>query len=123
VDFGNVEIETASLRRGGEATIVTVLGGLDPSIREKLDWIAEDRHNAIGGPVIFDLAGSSVGDAGLRQVVEIADMAANGRSVAIVAPHGSVIAHLLMVRGVEPRLRVFETCDGALASLDTEPDG
>jgi hypothetical protein len=91
VDFGNVEIETASLRRGGEATIVTVLGGLDPSIREKLDWIAEDRHNAIGGPVIFDLAGSSVGDAGLRQVVEIADMAANGRSVAIVAPHGSVI--------------------------------
>jgi hypothetical protein len=115
----NVEIEKASLRSGEKATVVTVLGELDLSMCDHLGGIVEGRYP--GGPVILDLAKCSLDDEALVQMMEIADMAANGKPLRIVAPHDSQIAHGLMVRGVEARLRVFETRDGALASL-ARPD-
>jgi hypothetical protein len=111
----NVEVGTASLRSGREATIVTILGELDLSTRDKLDRI----H--FGGPVILDLAKSSLPESRLDPADH--QQACDGRAVRRYDRDWPPVCCHVDDLNDPPQTRVFETCEGAIASLDAGPGG
>jgi anti-anti-sigma factor len=116
----DLDIKTLGLPSGGEATVVIVTGELDVASSERLGQLAENA-DTVRGPLLIDLSDCSFLDSvavgRMMRLSGIADASGSPVQIAVVAPHGTQLGRVLGLAGAEGALPIYETRDGALASL------
>jgi anti-anti-sigma factor len=116
----DLQVENVPLANGHAATVVSVIGELDVATSEQLSQLG-DNGDVMRGPLVFDLSGCSFLDSvAVGRIVRLTGLVdANGEPVrvAVIAPHGTQLGRVLALAGGEGRLAIYETLDGALATI------